>query len=174
LLCIFIALAIWSWFIRLRFHEFGVVQPGLWRTKVLLYSQIATMTCRGTNLLIFAPAYGSGLPTVRYRSFASEVDEGLKALRDPVAWLIGYRWADELAKGPVVWTLRLRFLPGGLEYRPWQLFGLAPAVTVPYHYTHYTLAGEFFHLHVQGGERPECKEALAAPNFYPGLALLDL
>jgi hypothetical protein len=174
ILAAFVALAVWSWLSRLRFHEYGVVQPGLWRTKELMYHEIATMTCRGTSWLSFAPAPGSGRPTIRYARFSSHPDEGLKALRDHVAWLIGSRWAQQLAHGPVGWTLRLRFLPGGLEYRAWQLFGPGPAVVVPYHYTHYALVGEELHLHVQGGEAPVCKESLAAANFFPGLALLDM
>src|SRR5262249_17820136 len=125
LLSTFVALAVWSWFTRVRFHEYGVVQPGLWGPRVLMDHEIATMTCQGPRRLVFAPAPGCGLPTVRYHSFGSDHDEGLKALRDHVAWLIAQRWAEQLAKGPVGWTLRLRFLPGGLEYRPWQLFGLA-------------------------------------------------
>lgn len=174
LLSVFATLAAWSWFTRVRFHEYGVVQPGLWRTRALRYDQIATMTCRGTNLLLFEPAPGSRLPAVRYWRLSGAADEGLKALRDHVAWLIAARWAERLAQGPVGWTLRLRFLPGGLEYRAWQLFGLAPAVTVPYHYTHYLLIGEELHLHVAGSEKPVCKESAAAANFYPGLALLEM
>jgi hypothetical protein len=175
ILVAFLVLAVWSWRTRLRFHEYGLVKPGLWRTRVLMYDEIATMTCRGTNWLSFAPAPGSGRrPTIRYLRFGSGPDEGLKALRDHVAWLIGSRWAGQLEHAPVGWTLRLRFLPGGLEYRARQLFGLAPAVVVPYHYTHYALVGEEFHLHVQGGESPVCKESQASANFYPGLALLDM
>jgi hypothetical protein len=161
--------------LRLVFHEFGASQPGWRGRKELLFAEVGTVTWKpNTSSIILAPLPGLDRPTIRFSALRSGEDEGLAAMRDHVSTVLAHRWGAEVPRGPVPWTGRLRFLPGGLEYRPTGLLGDGGPVTVPYHLTSYRIENNVFRLFVPGQSGAASKESVAAPNFYPGLMLLNL
>jgi hypothetical protein len=157
----------------LRIHQFGLSQPGPQGLRQLLYSQIETLTWQPTDQE-FAPAAGSGLPTIRYScAFGREGDEELVRLRDLVAQQIAERMYRRLREGePVQWTPRLRFLPSGLEYQASGLLREGETTVVPYRHLRYSLGGGELTLYVAEWNGAAEKESLAAPNVWPGLVVL--
>jgi hypothetical protein len=156
----------------LVFHESGVSQSAWGGRRALLFTDIETFVCDGNLRLDFLPAIGSPLRPIRFRHCYRKFDLDLASLVEHLSGVVMARIGRNFTTEPVPWTSRLRFLPNGLEYRPRGVFGSPPPVTVPYHLTSYRVVGKHFYLHVAGQPRPVVREALAGPNFYPGLHLL--
>lgn len=174
-LCAFLLLlGLWlvyrSSYMRLAYHQFGVAQPG--RGRWLLFTEIGRMIWT-PHSIVFDPLPDAGRPGIRFQTVSVEFDNDLIGMRDYVSSVIAQRWWEELGKGPVTWTGALRFLPGGLEYRPSGVFGRGEPVMVPYHITSYYLLQGWMELFVTGEPRAVLKEMYTVPNFYPGLTLLN-
>jgi hypothetical protein len=161
-----------GWGNRVRFYERGVTQPRRRGEKRLLYEDLGEVTWKRDYVLILRPLPGRGLPPIWFRAFARKFDLGLVSMRDHLCRVLAQRWAAQLPHGPVPWTSRLRFLPGGLEYHPWKLLGASEPVTVPYHlFTGFRLEPLNCLLLVAGPNQPVCKERHDLPNFFVGLML---
>ncbi len=167
------ALGLWltlrASYLRLAFHQFGVAQPG--RGRSLLYADVERMTWHA-NFILLEPPQGDPRPPIRFSTVGVVEDVDFAAMRDLAASAVAARWAEQLSRGPVQWTKRLRFMPGGLEYRPAGFFGDTEPVTAPYHLTSYYLLQMHMDLFVTGAPKPVVQQPLAEANFWPGLILL--
>jgi hypothetical protein len=160
---------------RLVFHEFGVSQPARKGARTLFYTEIGTVIWKNALFIILRPRAGIDKPEIRFRTGTRhrQHEDDLAQMRDFCCYWLARNWADELHKDPIVWTPRLRFLPGGLEYRPRGFLGDEEPVTIPYHLTSYQIQNSVFSLFEAGLSRAVCREWAGVPNFYPGLMLLD-
>lgn len=158
----------------LIFHEGGVVQPDRRGAKTLFYGEIGTVTWKKGPVIVLAPLRGLDRPEIRYHSSVGKVDLDLLQMRPWLCYATALRWREEIKKGPVQWAPRLRFLPGGLEYRTASLFGAGETVTVPYHLTRYQIAHGTFFLFTTEQAKAVFTERTHGPNFFPGVLLLDL
>jgi hypothetical protein len=157
-------------YLRLVLHQGGIAQPG--RGRSLLFTEIERMTWR-PNFILLEPLPGLGKPPIRFSTIGMLEDIDMVTMRDAVATGVASRWAEELRRGPVRWTKRLRFLPGGLEYRPPGILGDGEPVTAPYHLTSYFILQLHMDLFVTGAPKPVTQQPLGETNFWPGLKLLD-
>jgi hypothetical protein len=158
---------------RLRFHEAGLSVGGRRRRLELLYEEVGALTWRGAKEVICEPAPGVQKPALRYRAWSGMEDADLVAFRDFLASVLARRWGERLSREPVRWTARLRFLPGGLEYRPTGFLGPGEPLQAPYHMTGYRIQNGVFMLFVPGSARAALWESVGVANFYPGLMLLN-
>jgi hypothetical protein len=166
-------LCLLGWGNRVRFYERGATQPRRGGDRQLLYKDMGDVTWKQDQSLMLRPWAGVDQSTIRFWAFARKFDFGMITVRNLLCAHIARHWATQLQQGPVQWTGKLRFLPGGLEYRPWVLLGTSEPITVPYHLTSYRLENGLFLLFVSGHSRPACKERLDLPNFFVGLMLLE-
>ena len=156
----------------LRFHEHGVVQTLLLGgERRLMYPEIGEVTWKSSEVLILRPRRPG--PGIRFRTVAGKLDSELAGMRDLACRHLAEKWGERVPAGPLVWTPKLRFLPGGLEYRPTGLLLPPDPVCVPYQLTSYRIEGDSFLLFVNDQKRPACKERLDVPNFFVGLVLLN-
>jgi hypothetical protein len=164
-------LLLWrGWRTRLRCYERGLAQPAGRGEARLPYDSVEQMTWNSFKLL-FRPSGANFAPILCRGTFKE--DEDLLAVRDHVARLIAHRMGVRLNGGdPVPWTDALRFLPGGLEYRPRGLLGPGEPVNVPYAVVTYTFAPGVLVLQAGHPPRPVHHEPLGVANLYPGLTLL--
>lgn len=157
---------------NLRCHELGVAQR---RGRALLQlrdDDIVTLSGSPLEAPVLIELWPQGdldRPTFVFRT-ASRPDPDLKGLFDRITGRLADVWQRRLAAGePFIWTLRLCFLPGGLEYRP---DNHNEPMVVPYERTRFgTFDGQFL-LYVEGGPQPVLKEAMTQPGFAVGLELL--
>lgn len=159
---------------RLIFHERGVVQFGRGGTKTLLYNEIGTVIWKPGPSITLRPRPGVDRPEIRYRSSLGIEDLDLGQMRTWMCVPMAMRWREELQNGPVKWTERLRFLPGGLEYSTASLLGDGETVTVPYHLTRFQIAHGTFYLFTTERASAVCTERTSVVNFFPGLLLLTM
>jgi hypothetical protein len=166
-------LALWlilrASYLRLAYHQFGIAQPGLGRS--LLFTEMARMTW--TNTFILLEAHDPDRPTIRFSSISLMQNRDEFAVRDHIAATIATRWWEELGKGPVQWTQRLRFLPEGLEYRSKGFLSDPEPVVAPYYTTSYYALPQWLEVFVTGAPAAVLQQPYNEPNFYPGLKLLD-
>src|SRR5262249_6472792 len=155
------------------FHEHGVAQPSRKGWRQLFYKDIGEVTWKGNLQLTLRPLPTAPGPRIRYAASLHGPDGDLAAMRDLMCRPIAERWRSQLPRGPLRWTDRLRFLPGGLEYTPRSLLAEEP-VTVPYHLIDYRMENDHLVLYADDGTRKVFKENQGVPNFFPGLMLLDL
>ncbi len=130
----------------------------------------------GTRLtLSFAPR-GGGRKLV-YSADVEHVDGELDGLRQHVARVIASHWLDRLRVGKSArWTEHVRFRQDGLEMTTTGgLFRRSKTWLLPYEDVAGTdiQAGAFF-LFEHGRKKPVYHTPVDVPNFFPGLALLDL
>jgi hypothetical protein len=163
----------YGWRGQLRFHEFGVAQPVWGGVRQLLYSEIAVVLWKRDQVLTLRPAAGAGLPAITFRTMFRKFDAEMAGMREHLCRFLAQRWAQQVRLGPLNWTTRLRFLPGGLEYRPSGLLGPGETVSVPYPLTSYRLENNQFLLFVSGQPRPVLRERVDQPNFFVGLVVLN-
>jgi hypothetical protein len=157
----------------LRFHERGVSQTGRMGDRRLLYTEIGELYWKQGQVLVIKPLPGLGCPPIRFRTVAGRFDSELADMRDLACKPLARRWAEQIERGPLTWTARLRFLPGGLEYRPMGLLGLGEPVSVPYDCVNFRVEGDQFLLFLGDGKRPACKERVDGANFFVGLVVLS-
>jgi hypothetical protein len=162
-----------GWRGGLRFHEFGVKQRGWSRTRRLMYQDIGTVIWKGDMMMTLRPAAGVPRPTISFRSVLCRLDGEVASMRDHLCRFLAAQWAAKIPHGPVPWTPRLRFLPGGLEYCPASLLGPNEPVSVPYELTSYRLEPHRFLLFVTGQTQPVLRENVSLPNFFVGLVVLN-
>jgi hypothetical protein len=158
---------------RLRFHESGVSQLTANGSRELLYSEVGVMVWKAGRQMTFEPLPGLDRPVICFRALHGADTPDLIGLRDHVASVIAGRWWADVRLAPVRWTPRLRFLPGGLEYRPTGFLGAGEPLSAPYHMTGYRIENGQFLLFVTGTTRAVVKESLEGANFFPGLVMLN-
>jgi len=155
LIALFGAPAVWlilrASYLRLAFHQFGVTQPG--RRRSLLYADVDRMTWYATFILL-EPRAGVGGPSIRFSSVGISEDADVIGMRDHLATVIAQRWWEELGRGPVRWTKRMRLMQTGIEYCPAGFLVDGEPVTAPYHVTSYYLLQMHMDLFVTGAARP--------------------
>ena len=162
---------------RLAFHERGVVWHGHGGvTRSLRYSEIGTVVCKQGPTIVLSPVEGLDRSTIRLRSWMSLGAEPALLLEtiDRLCLAVALRWRMELLGGPMKWTSRLRFLPGGLEYRTKDWLGDGETVTVPYHLTTYEIGNGIFRLFTPEQKGPVFTASVGEINFFPGLLLLAM
>ncbi|MFO0880167.1 MAG: hypothetical protein U0840_22695 [Gemmataceae bacterium] len=161
-----------GWKSHVIFHEQGVAQPGTMGSTIVKVDEIEAITWKpGPHLRIIARA-DLRRPVVEYRCMFTREDRGLEEARDYLCDRMAQQWEEAVAGGPLAWTTRLRFLPGGLEYTASSLLEKSEPVTVPYHLTSYQIREQRFLLYVAGQEEPVLRERTDGPNFFVGLMLL--
>lgn len=149
--------------------------------------------------LVFVPANSS--EPIIYATPQDGGDEALDQLRGLLAPVIAGRMLKKLAAGEnVAWLPGAEFTPGGLLVRPdgalLRLINFAErlrgstvhtaldlsaagklgrkeGVVIPYSDIRCTIEDGTFAIHIPEETKPLIKESTAAPNFYPGLHLLD-
>ncbi|MBM4039834.1 MAG: hypothetical protein FJ290_15110 [Planctomycetes bacterium] len=170
-----------------RCHELGVRDIGYFGDRELRYADMDTFTYSavrqfvngaytGTQLVLhFGPRAEGEKKAINYRATLSGADETLDGLCDHVSGVIGRRLAEEFAAGrAVTWTQALRFLPEGLEYRAQGFLGRKDPVVIPYgQIANYDIQQGEMMLWAEGAEKPAVREKVSAPNFFPGLRLLE-
>jgi hypothetical protein len=157
-------------YMRIKYHQFGVAQPG--RGRSLLFNDLGAMNWTGTDIRL-EPLPGAPGQVILFQTTGYNYSNDRVTIRDYIASKIAERWGKEMANGPVQWTKNLRFLPDKLEYLPAGIFGKGEPVAVPYHITSYYLIQTWMELFVQGESRMVLKQPINAMNFWPGLILLN-
>jgi hypothetical protein len=159
---------------RLIFHEKGVTWPTPKGVETLLFAEVGKVVWVANGAVLIRLARDGAKPAFNFHAALVRSPEDLAVMRDLLCLTIARRWAKEVPLGPVKWTSRLRFLPGGLEYTRRGLLVKPHPFTVPYHLTSYRIENGVFKLFVVGEVGPVFKEATSGENFYAGLMLLHL
>ncbi len=171
-----------------RCQQRGVQKAGLFSTKQLKYTEVASFTYSatrhyhngayvGTHIKMkFEPLLDIGAQPMAYNTTVNGEDASLEELRDFISRAIAARMAGTVAAGqPVRWTNNLTFQPNGIEFRPGGFLGRKPPQVLLYSdYQGYGLDQGSFSLFRKGEKKAVMTEAASAPNFFPGFYLLQL
>jgi hypothetical protein len=170
-----------------RCMAYGVCKAGPFGEKRLRYEDVGVFTYNavrnfynggytGTAFrLAFEPMPERGGSSIVYGVQIHGVDAELEGLREHISGVIGHHMVQRLAMGQTVpWTKGLTLKPAELEYTPSGFFGMKDPVAVPYT----DIAGinineGVFFAWVGDEDEPSIQEQMSAPNFFPGLAVLQ-
>ncbi len=171
-----------------RCQQRGVQKAGLFGTRQLKYTEVASFTYSatrhyhngayvGTHInMKFQPLSDTDARPMAYNTTVNGEDAALEELRDFISRAIAARMADTVAAGqPLRWTNNLTFQPNGIEFRSGGLLGRKPPQVLLYSdYQGYGLDQGTFSLFRKGEKKAVMTETASAPNFFPGFYLLQL
>jgi hypothetical protein len=170
-----------------RCHELGVHKVAILGERRLLYSEVQSLSYSmsrhyyhgmymgSTFRLAFEPIPEKKGNSVNHTVSLQNADKELENLRDRVSMIIAQRQARQLAaRQPVPWTPRIRFLPDGVEYRRWSLFGKGTVLTTPYSkISAIRFEKSYLRAWVIGEKKPLFSVVSSLPNVFPTFFLLS-
>lgn len=174
--------------VRLRCHERGLQRTTMTSEKSLRFDEVDVFSfeCRRnqsqgrytgtTYTLVFADRSREQGRGIFYSTTVRNTDEELDDLRDRIAQIIARRMAQTFAAHQSVqWTPEIWFREDSLEYiRRKRLFVPAKVAVIPYDtITDFELRDGLFYVWTCYQDRAVLTVNSGAPNFYPGLILLE-
>lgn len=177
--------AVLAWygpFTTFRCHESGVSRQTRRGRTVMRYQEMTEFTYQATRQFVNGAYTGTTLAMkfrapggeIGYSATSKVVDEDLDELRDHIAKVIAGRMVRQLAAGQSVpWTQSLVLLPDGLQYRPQGFLGSKPPELLPYERIRgFDMQQGILYVWSHGSEKPVVRQAVSAPNFFPGFYAL--